>query len=161
VKEEPLRPKASRQDQAAGAVKTVGGAAPWLPLVGLLIGVWAIVPPYIKAFGELNVESRVEFADHVVPGIVVLAVSALALVLLRSPEPSQLLLFVGGGAIILAGFWMMATHMPLISQARNGQVPWGAVLWHSLPGLGVTLFGVLWTLRYWGSEETDEVSSGR
>jgi len=133
----------------------------WLPLLGLLVGVWAIVPPYIGAFGELNVEQRVEFVDHVVPGIAVLAISVLALVALRSAEPSQLLLFVGGAAITLAGIWMVATHLPLIRQGRDEQVPWGAVIWHSLPGLVVTLLGIVWTIRYWGSDDEDGAPSGR
>ncbi len=131
-----------------------------LPLVGLLVGLWAIIPPYVDAFGVLDVESRVEFADHVVPGIAVLAMAALAYLLLRSPQPSPLLLFVAGATITLAGFWMVATHLPLVSQARRGQAPWGAVLWHSLPGVGVILVGAIWTLRFWGADEPDEISSG-
>ncbi len=131
-----------------------------LPLLGLLVGVWAIVPPYVNAFGELNVEARVEFADHVLPGLVVLAVCAISLFVLRSPDPSQLVLFVAGGVIALAGFWMVATHAPLISQGRNGLAPWGAVIWHSLPGVVVTLLGLAWVIRFWGSE-ADEADSGR
>ena len=134
---------------------------PLLPLLGLLVGVWAIIPPYVHAFGKLNVEDRVEFADHVVPGIVVLVVSALGLVLLRSARPSPLLLFVGGGVIALAGLWMVATHLPLISQARDEIVPGGAVVWHGLPGLAVSLLGGAWTVRYWESETAEEPSSGR
>lgn len=132
-----------------------------LPLLGLLVGVWAVIPPYVHAFGKLNVESRVEFADHVVPGIVVLAVSALGLVLLRSASPSPMLLFVGGAAIALAGLWMVATHLPLVNQARDGIVPGGAVAWHSLPGLAVSLLGVAWTIRFWDSEEAEAAAKPR
>lgn len=130
-----------------------------IPLIGLVIGVWAIVPPYVHAFGKLNVESRVEVADHVIPGILVLAVSLLGCFLLRPAEPSQLALFVSGGAVTLAGFWMVATHFPLISQARQGIAAWGAVGWHGVPGVAVTLLGVLWTIRFWGVEETSAVAS--
>lgn len=135
-------------------------AGPWLPLVGLVIGVWAIIPPYVKRFGDLNVESRVEIADHVVPGIVVIAVALLGFLLLRSRTPSQLLLFVGGGCISLAGFWMVATHFPLVKQLRDDRVTGGAVIWHSLPGLVVTLLGVVWVIRFWGSEDDAAGSAG-
>jgi hypothetical protein len=136
--------------------------SPTLPLVGLVMGAWAIIPPYLGAFGELDVESRVEFADHVVPGIVVLAVAALSFLTLRSREPSQMLLFVGGGLITLAGFWMVATHFPLIQQGQDGVSPWGTIAWHSVPGVVVTLFGLLWTIRFWGSDEADDgAPSGR
>ena len=131
----------------------------WLPLLGLLVGAWAIIPPYVKGFGDLNVESRVEFADHVLPGVAVLAVSVLGFLLLRSPSPSQTLLFVGGGVITLAGFWMSATHAPLVKQYRDDLVVGGAVVWHGLPGLVVTLLGVAWVIRFWGSED-DEASAG-
>ena len=127
-----------------------------LPLIGLVIGVWANLPPYIKIFGDLNVEDRVEIADHVLPGSVVLAVSVLGYFLLRSPTPSQMLLFVCGGLITLAGFWMVVTHVGLISQARQNIVPAGAVAWHGLPGVTVTLLGLVWTIRFWASDDTDD-----
>lgn len=130
-----------------------------LPFLGLLIGVWAILPPYLVAFGELNVESRKEIADHVVPGIAVLAVSVLGYLVMRSAGPSQFLLFVGGGVIALSGFWMLATHVGLVSQARQNIVPWGAVAWHGLPGAAVTLLGVAWTIRFW-DDEADKAPSG-
>lgn len=132
---------------------------PTLPLVGLLMGVWAIIPPYVGTFGKLDVTSRLEFADHVVPGVAVLVVAALSLLAVRSREPSQTLLFVGGGIIALAGFWMSATHLPLISDGRDGISPWGTIAWHGVPGVAVTLFGLLWTIRFWGSDEDD--ASGR
>lgn len=131
-----------------------------LPLLGLLVGVWAIVPPYINTFGDLNLEDRVEFADHVVPGVLVLAMSVLGYVLLRRPEPSPMLMFVAGAAILLAGFWMIATHAGLISQARQDMVPYGAVAWHFLPGVAVGLLGVAWTVRFWESEPSDGAKSG-
>ena len=137
------------------------GTASRLPLLGLVVGVWAVIPPYVDTFGALNVEARVEFADHVVPGVLVLAVSVLGLVLLRSARPQPTLLLLGGGAIALAGLWMVATHLPLIGQARNEIVPGGAVVWHGLPGLAVSLLGAAWTVRYWESDTAEEPSSGR
>ena len=134
-----------------------------LPLLGLLIGLWAIVPPYASLFGKLEVKSAaVEFVDHVVPGAVVIAVAVLGYIQLRPPEPSQLVLFVGGVVITLAGFWMLSTHVGLINQTREGDVPGGALAWHGLPGIAVTLLGVAWTVRFWATDDaTKETSVGR
>ena len=137
---------------------TAGGTGSWLPLLGVLVGAWAIIPPYVKTFGDLGVEPRVEVADHVIPGIAVIVVSVVGFLLLRSPEPSQLALFVGGAVITLAGFWMVATHLGLVDQARDDIVPVKAVAWHGIPGLVVTVVGVLWTIRFWGDD--DEAPSG-
>ncbi len=130
-----------------------------LPFVGLLVGVWAVIPPYLNAFGKLNVEHRVEITDHVIPGITILAVSVLGLLLLRSAAPSALLLFMGGGIIALCGFWMVATHVGLVKQARQNIVPGGAVVWHSLPGVAVLLLGVAWTIRFWDTDKADQAPS--
>lgn len=125
-----------------------------LPVVGLLIGAWAMVPPYVVLFGSLQVRSSiVEFVDHVLPGAVVIAVSALALIQLRTGQPSETLLLLGGAVIMLAGLWMLSTHVGLISQTRQGIVPAGAVGWHGVPGVAVTLLGVSWTARFWGTSE--------
>lgn len=131
-----------------------------LPFLGLPIGIWAIIPPYVKGFGDLNVESRVEFADHVVPGIAVLVVSLVGVLALRAADPSQLVLFVCGGVVALAGLWMVATHAPLITQYQDDLVVGGAVIWHGLPGVVVALLGVVWVLRFWGSD-ADEAASAR
>lgn len=144
---------------ADAATSTSSLAFPLFPLLALVMAALAAVPPYLDIFGKLDVESRVEFADHVVPAVVVAAVAVIGLVVLRSSRPSQMVLFVGGGFIMLAGFWMMATHFPLIEQGRDGISPWGTIAWHSLPGVAVTLFGLIWTSRFWGDEEADEAPS--
>lgn len=127
-----------------------GGQA--LPLLGVLFGVWSIVPPYVDVFGELNVSDRVEVVDHVVPGLVVIAIGVVGLLSLRAARPAPLLLFIGGAVVSLAGFWMVATHFGLVSQARQHVVAAGTVAWHGLPGVAVTLLGVAWTIRFWETE---------
>jgi len=42
-----------------------------LPLAGLVIGAWSLLPPYSGP--ALDTETRVEIADHIVPGVLVLA----------------------------------------------------------------------------------------
>src|SRR5688500_11863825 len=108
MQKETVGSKGSRGPEAAAAAPVAESAGTWLPLVALVAAVLAILPPYVDAFGKIDVEQRVEFADHVVPGVAVLVIAVVAYLLMRSPEPSQLLLFVGGAAITLAGLWMVA-----------------------------------------------------
>lgn len=112
-----------------------------LALVGLVAGLWAFVPYFSGP--ELNVARRVEVADHLIPGMVVLAACSAALAL----RLRDTMLLVAGMAVALAGFWMTATHLPLILQAKNGEATWDAALYHSLPGLAVLAVGVIWIMR--------------
>lgn len=113
--------------------------------LGFLVGCWALLPPYTGP--ALNTESRVEFVDHVVPGAVILAISALALLLAWRRGGSSIL-FPAGLGIFLAGFWMTATHAPLVLQATRQEAPWGATVYHSLPGLAVLALGAVWAYTF-------------
>ncbi len=132
----------SRRGAPPGAPAT---AVPMLAGAGFLVGAWALLPPYTGP--ALNTSARVEFADHVVPGVVVVAISTVALVLARRPGAHRFL-FAAGLAVVLAGFWMTATHLPLVLQATRAQAPWGATVYHSLPGLAVLVLGVTWAAIY-------------
>lgn len=123
---------------------------------GFLAGAWALLPPYTGP--ALNTAARVEFADHVVPGVAVVAISALALVVARRPGADRFL-FGAGLGVILAGFWMTATHLPLLLQATRAQAPWGATVYHSLPGLAVLVLGVVWAVVYRSDEATEDQRS--
>ncbi len=112
-----------------------------LALAGLVAGLWAFVPYFSGP--ELNVAPRVEVADHLIPGIVVLTACSATLVL----RLRDTMLLIAGMAVALAGFWMTATHLPLVLQAKNGEAAWGAALYHSLPGLAVLAVGVVWIMR--------------
>lgn len=117
-----------------------------LPIAGLVIGLWAALPPY---FGpELDTETRVEIVDHVVPSLFLMAASVVALVLARvRPAPAHLL--VAGFVVALAGIWMVATHVPLVAQAARHEVPAGAAAYHTAPGLAVVALGLGWIVAYW------------
>ena len=120
----------------------------WFPYAGLAVGVWALLPKFSGPV--LNTSDRVEIADHVVPGIVILAVSAAAvLVARRRSGSSGTPLFVIGLVVALAGLWMTATHVPLVAQASRDEVPWDGAVYHSLPGLAVLLLGLAWAAAYW------------
>ncbi len=102
----------------------------WWPIAGLVIGVWAALPHWVTP--AINTSDRAEFADHVVPSIVLITVSIVTLVVLqRSPGPSAFM-FVAGLVVVLAGLWMFATHVPLVAQATRDEAPWPATIYHSL-----------------------------
>ena len=116
-----------------------------LPLAGLAIGAWAMLPPYVGP--TLATESRVEFADHNVPGLVILAVSVAVLLAGRRLAATGTAMFGAGLAIVLAGLWMTATHLPLVRQAVQDEAPAVATVWHTVPGVVVLALGATWVVR--------------
>lgn len=131
--------------EASSPPEVRSAALPMLAGLGLLVGCWALLPPYSGPF--LATDDTVEVVDHVVPGVVVIALSLGSFLVGRSGRASAVL-FPAGLGIVLAGFWMTATHLPLVLQATRAQAPWGATVYHSLPGLAVLVLGVAWTLTY-------------
>lgn len=113
--------------------------------IGLLIGGWAMLPAYSGPV--LNTADRVEFVDHVVPGIAVLVVTLAGLVVGRRRETGAVA-FLAGLGIVLAGVWMTATHAPLVLQATRQEAPWGATIYHSLPPLAVLGLGIVWAYTF-------------
>lgn len=111
-----------------------------------MIGAWAVVPPYLGP--KLDVAGRVEVADHVVPGIVVLLATLVTVLGLRRARAS-LVAFVAGLVILLAGMWMVATHLPLVRQAMRHEARVGAVIFHTVPGLAVVALGLVWSVMAW------------
>jgi hypothetical protein len=98
------------------------------------IGGWTAVVPYLgRALGlEVDVPARVEVIDHVVPGAIVAAIGTGVALLARSrPVAGRLPALLGGGVCFLAGFWVLATHVPLVVDAVRGDESWGAALWHA------------------------------
>jgi hypothetical protein len=64
--------------------------------------------------------------------------------------------FVAGLVVLLAGFWMVATHVPLVAEAMRGEAPWPATLYHSSPAFAVFGFGLLWTMAHWSDLDAIE-----
>ena len=134
---------------ASSSRPTLRQVVPW---AGVVIGVWALVPPYLGP-SPANLETRVEVADHVVPSVVMLAASAAVLVRNRRREDTTAFPLVAGMVVLLAGLWMTATHVPLVNQARRGEagVTYGAALWHTVPGLVVMALGLVWAAAWWSA----------
>lgn len=120
-----------------------------LPWVGLVISLLALLPPYTR---DLNTEMRVEVADHVVPGAILLAVSAAMVARSRQAgNGGETFPLVAGMVVLLAGLWMTATHIPLVNQARRGEneVSYLDAAWHTVPGVVVLVLGLVWTAAWW------------
>lgn len=134
-------------------------AVPMMAGAGVLIGSWVAASIFVGPQLDLGPRrTELEFADHVLPGVVVVVIS-LAVVLalfvgrrLRPKAPS--LLFYAGLGISLAGVWTTATHVPLVIQALRDQAPWSATLNYSIPAILLLLFGIGWLSVYRGPYAT-------
>jgi hypothetical protein len=127
-----------------------------LPYVGLAVAFWATLPQWSGP--KLSVSNSKEVADHVIPGIAVLLASLVGIYASRRPQGPGALRFMGGLAVLLAGLWMMATHIPLVAQtARGGDDAgtWAATIYHFSSALAVFGLGLLWATVTW-SEAGDE-----
>ena len=122
------------------------------PAVLAVAGAWAAVVPWAaRALGvRLDVPTGVEVADHVVPGLAV-AVAAAVLGLRarsgRTAAPGDVAWSAAAGVAFLAGFWIAATHAPLLAEAGQGVTPWGAALVHTSAAAPALVAGVAMLLR--------------
>lgn len=130
----------------------------WLPLMGLAVGVWALLPKYVTP--PLNTSDTAEFADHVIPGILVLGASA-ACLLGRNRHRLSLVPLTAGMVVVLAGFWMVATHFPLLLQAFRDEAPWAGTIYHTASALAVFGLGLLWCATHWGDLAALEAASAK
>lgn len=131
-------PLASRPEEVRGAAMLAA------------IGAWTILVPYLgHAIGlAVAVPARVEVVDHVVPGAIVVAAGVyLHRLARRQALSSQRLALPAAGACFLAGFWVLATHVPLVSDAATAEQPWDAAIWHSIAALPLVGVAVWCALR--------------
>ena len=124
--------------------------------MGLAVGLWALLPKYVPP--PLNTSAPAEFADHVSPGILVVGASA-ACRLRRNRGELSLLPVIAGMVVVLAGFWMVATHIPLVVQAFGGDAPWAGTIYHTAPAMAVFGLGLLWCTTHWGDLAALEAAS--
>jgi hypothetical protein len=110
---------------------------------GLVIGLYAMLPAIFNA--GIHLRRSVEIVDHVVPGIVVLALTVFALMKAGKPDTAMLAV---GVVVVLAGFWMVMTHIGLARQALHGQASGGGAAFHISTAVAVAALGIAWTWRY-------------
>ena len=144
------------EEQQARSLSPEPDLRRWLPFLGLAVGVWALLPKYVTP--PLNTSDRAEFADHVVPGVVILGAS-LACLVWRNRQRLSLVPLFAGMAVVLAGFWMVATHLPLLVQAFGGDAPWAGTIYHTTSALAVFGLGLLWCATHWGDVAALEAQS--
>ncbi len=125
--------------------------APLLPVLGLVVGACATLPALVGP--ELATADAAEIADHLVPGLVVLAVSAVALVVGRSSRVSSVVPLAAGLVTSLAGLWMVATHVPLVAQATRHEAPWDATIFHGASAVMVLGVGLAWAWASWATPQ--------
>lgn len=134
---------------------------PALPFLGMVVGLWGMLPRFVES--GLDTDERVEFVDHFIPGLAVVVVAVVALaVARRSPQPGPFL-FLAGLIVLLAGLFMVATHVPLVMQANRGEAPWGGTIFHTSAALAVFCLGAVWASTYWSETapqpESDEAGT--
>lgn len=141
----------ARPEGDAPATATAPPAGPDLPalvpIAGLFVAVWASLPKWSGP--KLNVASSTEVADHVIPAIVILLASLVAIAAGRRAKGPGGTRFLAGMLVLLAGLWMMATHFPLLAEARRGDAPWPATIYHTSAALAVFGLGLLWATVTW------------
>lgn len=115
----------------------------------LVVTLWGATPPWSGpplGLGVENVPVDREIVTHAVPGLIVVAV-AIAGLAGWLPLPVALV-------AVLAGLWMTATHVPLLDQAADPNVPvsWDSALFHSLPGIVILALSVVAAVWAWRAE---------
>ncbi|MGH2841536.1 MAG: hypothetical protein ACRDKY_12010 [Solirubrobacteraceae bacterium] len=114
------------------------------------IGAWTAIVPYLaRALGlEVNVPALVEVVDHVVPGAVVVAAGLyLHRAARRRTLARERFALPAAGVAFLAGFWGLATHVPLLQDASRSDVTWEAALFHFAAALPIVLLAGWFLLR--------------
>ena len=114
------------------------------------VGAWTIVVPYLARVVHLTVPvaARVEFVDHVIPGALAVATGLyLHKAARRGPLALDRFALLASGVAFLAGFWVVATHVPLVGDAATSDQPWDAAIWHSIGGLPILILAFWLLLR--------------
>ena len=124
-----------------------------LPLVGLPVAIWASLPQWSGP--KLNVAASAEVVDHIIPAVFVVLASVIAILAGRRAQGPGALRLVAGMVVLLAGLWMLATHLPLVAQATRDEAPWPATLYHTSPALAVFGLGLLWSVATWSEADDD------
>jgi hypothetical protein len=124
------------------------------------LAVWATVSPWLgEAVGlGLDVATRLEIADHVIPGLVALA--AAALLATRGAKPGSVIWLGRRCDRLPDGPLDHLDHVPLIPDALDGVAPWAPALLHLSGGPPITVLGLWMLVRSQRSERTLGVQRG-
>jgi hypothetical protein len=128
-----------------------------LPLAGLPVALWASLPQWSGP--KLNVAASTEVVDHIIPAIIVVLASIVGIMAGRRAQGPGALRLIGGMFVLLAGLWMMATHLPLVAEATRDEAPWPATIYHTSAALAVFGLGLLWATVTWSEAGDDATPS--
>lgn len=139
---------ASPAEVEAEAAKPPRDIRRMLPVIGLAVAFWATLPQYSGP--ALNTEASKEIADHIIPAIVVAIACLVALTnRKKAGDGPSLVQFSAAMVALLAGFWMVATHIPLVVQAFGGDAPWPGTIYHASAAFATMGFGLMWAVTRW------------
>ena len=124
-----------------------------LPLAGLPAAFWASLPQWSGP--KLNVSASAEVVDHIIPAVFVVLASVVAILAGRRAQGPGALRLMAGMVVLLAGLWMLATHLPLVAQATRDEAPWPATIYHTSSALAVFGLGLLWSVTTWSEADDD------
>ncbi|MGH9122642.1 MAG: hypothetical protein ACRDYC_12005 [Acidimicrobiales bacterium] len=134
-------PHAPRETSPPGGFPGREPSAGFL-FISLLAGLYATLPGFYA--GGLSASRGTEVADHIVPGLIVLALVYSAA---RWPHSRPVRTLARWG-LVLTGAWMGISQVSLVSQAVRGQSAWGPVVYHCSSAAAVVVVAAVWLWRY-------------
>lgn len=137
---------------ATSSLGAIGATVPSRRTLALLeglaaAGVWSVVIPYVGPALGIAPDStwRLEVADHVVPGLLVVVVACLGVAFsLRARLQESAVIWLST-VTVLCGLWIIFTHVSFIFHALQHEEPWPSAAFHSSAGpLAIALAICLW-----------------
>ena len=129
----------------AGAMRSRSRERSLIALI--VVAAWSMVPPYLGPLVglELDVPSRLEIIDHIVPGLCAVASASFALSFARRGEFDSIRALAALGVCALAGLFQTVSHATLVLDAGGPLQPVGSVVLHAT--VGPVLLGLsVWLL---------------
>ncbi len=124
-----------------------------LAVAGLPVALWATLPQWSGP--KLNVPASTEVVDHIIPAVFVVLASVVAIMAGRRPRGPGAMRLMAGMVVLLAGLWMVSTHLPLLAQATRDEAPWSGTIYHTAAALAVFGLGLLWLAATWSEADDD------
>ena len=142
-----LGPVSGQLDQPAAPTAATNLERALVALVA--VALWSIVPPYLgPVLGfELDVSSKVEVIDHVVPGVSAAIAACIALSYARRGQTDGVAMLAALGVCVLAGLFQSVSHLTLVLNAGGPQQPVDSVVWHATPGPVLLVLSLVLLLR--------------
>ncbi|MHB1535893.1 MAG: hypothetical protein ACYC1D_15050 [Acidimicrobiales bacterium] len=126
----------------AGPPPSAGGPSATFLFTGLVVGLYATLTGFYVA--SLHVQQVTQVTDYIIPGMVVLAMVYVAI---RWGDSSRSIT-VPRLVTLLAGVWMVVSHIGLVGQSLRQPPDWAAVFYEGSTALTVLMLAVVWIWHY-------------